>query len=119
MLNQANDFKGLQAAVHATQYEDMLGKVRAAGAENEVESRGKGLDEVTNEELTKKFSMAFEEQFHYGCFYAYLKLKEQEIKNVAWLAELIIMDAPRNLPGWNKVVVPFMYHVNDEADINN
>lgn len=77
------------------------------------------LDEVTNEELTRKFSMAFEEQFHYGCFYAYLKLKEQEIKNVAWLAELIIMDAPRNLPGWNKVVVPFMYHVNDDADLNN
>jgi len=93
--------------------------VRVAGAENEVESRGKGLDEVTNEELTRKFSMAFEEQFHYGCFYAYLKLKEQEIKNVAWLAELIIMDAPRNLPGWNKVVVPFMYHANDDADLNN
>jgi len=47
MLNQANDFKGLQAAVHATQYEDMLGKVRAAGAENEVESRGKGLGKYT------------------------------------------------------------------------
>ena len=77
------------------------------------------IDEVTNEELTRKFSMAFEEQFHYGCFYAYLKLKEQEIKNVAWLAELIIMDAPRNLPGWNKVVVPFMYHANDDVDLNN
>ena len=76
------------------------------------------IDEVTNEELTRKFSMAFEEQFHYGCFYAYLKLKEQEIKNVTWLADLVIMQAPRNLPGWNKVVIPFMYHANDEIDLN-
>ena len=76
------------------------------------------IDEVTNEELTRKFSMAFEEQFHYGCYYAYLKLKEQEIKNVTWLADLVIMQAPRNLPGWNKVVIPFMYHANDEIDLN-
>ena len=43
MLNQANDFKGLQVAVQSTIYEDMLQKVRAVGAESEVESRGKGL----------------------------------------------------------------------------
>ena len=41
------------------------------------------------EERARRFSLAFEEQFHYGCFYAYLQLKEQEIKNVFWLAELI------------------------------
>merc|ERR1711893_354419 len=43
MLNQANDFKGLQTAVASTPYEEMLNKVRAVGAESEVESRGKGL----------------------------------------------------------------------------
>ena len=48
MLNQANDFKGLQAAVVSTQYEAMLANVRAAGAENEVESRGKGLGKSNN-----------------------------------------------------------------------
>ena len=69
------------------------------------------------EESIKRFSMAFEEQFHYGCFYAYLKIKEQEIKNVTWLADLITMQADRGLPGWNKVIVPFMYHVNDEKEI--
>ena len=76
------------------------------------------LDEVMLEESIRKFSKAFEEQFHYGCFYAYLKIKEQEIKNITWLADLITMQADRNLPGWNKVIVPFMYHVNDERDIN-
>lgn len=27
-------------------------------------------------EKSRRFSIAFEEGFHYGCFYAYLKLKE-------------------------------------------
>lgn len=76
------------------------------------------LDEAVLEESMMKFSMAFEEQFHYGCFYAYLKIKEQEIKNITWLADLITMGADRSLPGWNKVIVPFMYHANDEKDIN-
>ena len=42
-------------------------------------------------EASKRFSMAFEDGFHYGCFYAYLKLKEQEIANVTWLAELVTL----------------------------
>lgn len=29
---------------------------------------------------------AFEGQFHYACYYAYAKLKEQECKNIAWIA---------------------------------
>ena len=64
-------------------------------------------------EQARRFSEAFEDGFHFGCFYAFVKLREQEIKNVTWLAELVTMQVNRNLPGWNKYVVPFMYH-NDE-----
>lgn len=27
---------------------------------------------------------AFDQQFHYAIFYAYLRLKEQEIRNIGW-----------------------------------
>ena len=65
------------------------------------------------EEKSKKFSEAFEQSFHYGCFYAYLKLKEQEIRNIVWMAELVSLKVQPNMPGWKKYVVPFRYHQED------
>lgn len=28
------------------------------------------------------------------------------------------MDIDRSKAGWNKVVIPFMYHANDDKDVN-
>ena len=38
--------------------------------------------------------LAFEGQFSFGIFYAYVKLKEQEIRNVHWISDVTILGRP-------------------------
>jgi len=38
----------------------------------------------------KLYELAFESQMHFGVFYAYVKLKEQEIRNLVWVSECIL-----------------------------
>lgn len=40
--------------------------------------------------------MAFENGFHFGVFFAYFHLKQLEIKNVCWFADLVSMNIPKN-----------------------
>jgi len=83
------------------------------GDRHEAESNSVSIDDIMLQYSSRRFSEAFEGGFHFGAFYAFLKLREQEIKNVTWLAELVTMQVSRNLPGWNKFVVPFKTHVDE------
>ncbi|RHN44195.1 putative ATPase, V0 complex, c/d subunit [Medicago truncatula] len=41
------------------------------------------------EEEVKKNCLAFEQQFHYVVFFAYMRLREQEIRNLMWISECV------------------------------
>jgi len=113
-LKAVQDAKTLKEALEFSKYDRLLADVNLSAEENknEADSSEQKLDEVMLAEASRKYSMAFENGFHFGVFYAYLKLKELEIKNVTWLSDLVSMNLSKNSPGWNKYTVPFMYHVN-------
>jgi len=50
----------------------------------------KSLEDAFFEYEVKLNIESFEIQFGYGCFYSYFKLKEQEIRNILWIAECIL-----------------------------
>lgn len=52
----------------------------------------RSLEDLVFAESVGMCELAFEEQFHYGIYYAWVKLKEQEIRNIVWIADMILMD---------------------------
>jgi V-type H+-transporting ATPase subunit d len=47
------------------------------------------LDKLLYEEEVRRCKDCYEQQFHYAVFYSYMKLREQEIRNLMWISECV------------------------------
>jgi len=99
------------AVVGISTYGELLKEAPDPTKKEEYNPNAKSLDDLMYEEEVRKYSLAFEGQCHYAVFYTYLKLKEQEIRNITWYAELVARKLPKNHPGWKKIIVPFRWEI--------
>mmetsp|Transcript_32371 Transcript_32371/g.49516 ORF Transcript_32371/g.49516 Transcript_32371/m.49516 type:complete len:390 (+) Transcript_32371:46-1215(+) len=70
-------------------------------------SADKSIDDAFYERDVQMLELAFESQMHFGVFYAYVKLKEQEIRNLVWITECILQGQKEEI---NKFVPVFSFH---------
>jgi len=81
-LAKADDTEQVKVIVESySAYADLF---RDTGFESE-----KSLVDAFFEYEVKLNQLSFEQQMHYGLFYSYFKLREQEIRNIVWIAECI------------------------------
>jgi len=80
-LCKADDADMVRSAIeHVEVYREMF---------SSVGSSDKSLEDCLLIHEMKLLRSAFSQQFHYGVFYAYIKLKEQEIRNIVWISECV------------------------------
>jgi len=67
------------------------GRAAAAGFQS--------IEDLMYEHNVHMFEMAFEQQYHFGVFYAWVKLREQEIRNIRWIANMVILNTKDHIDG--------------------
>lgn len=50
------------------------------------------IEDKIYEENVKMYEMSFEQQYHFGVYYAWVKLREQEIRNIRWISNMIVLN---------------------------
>lgn len=65
------------------------GRTSAAGFQS--------IEDLVYAENVHLYEMAFEQQYHFGVFYAWVKLKEQEIRNIRWIANMVVLNSKEHI----------------------
>jgi len=84
-LAKATDIDQVRDSVsYVSQYRRLFADYSGGSGNND-----KSLEDTFFEYEVQLNKLAFETQMGYGVFYSYFKLKEQEIRNIVWIAECI------------------------------
>lgn len=84
-LASAEDFDQIRAAMEkCPPYQAIFAKL--GFGESQM------LDKVLYEEEARRCVFTYEQQFHYAIFFAYMRLREQEIRNIMWVSECVAQD---------------------------
>ena len=84
-LQEAADEQALGAAIN---WHPMYREIYAAHVNEGVDDRS--IDDAFYEREVRMLELAFEGQMHFGIYYAFVKLKEQEVRNLVWISECIV-----------------------------
>jgi len=77
--------KGIDAAAIYAEMKDKFesGKSSMAGAQS--------IEDLIYAENVQMYEMSFEQQYHFGIYYSWVKLREQEIRNIRWISNMIVL----------------------------
>ncbi|WVN88488.1 uncharacterized protein L203_103699 [Cryptococcus depauperatus CBS 7841] len=94
-LSRADDVDSVVAAVdHIAEYKAFFDKAGiTSGGGAGVEDASSSLEDEFFKHDVELNKQSFLQQFQYAVFYSLIKLKEQEVRNLTWIAECIAQDA--------------------------